>query len=199
MARESKVNLVLWKPDYEELAEKLKNNCDKQLCDVFDREGEWETPDETYVLLQTDWTKWYENDEEYFPEVKFIMDFIKTHRHAYVRFGDEQGEVETDYLFEDENGIDEEFGGMIEPVLEVTNLKLFGLEPKKYMLISMDDNSREITAKTYCTFDAAYEEMLREFTEVGENCDDALIRKNDAYVNGNHTNYDWKIVEVEVA
>ena len=34
----SKVALVLWEPDYEELEVKLRNNCDAQTCDVF---GKW--------------------------------------------------------------------------------------------------------------------------------------------------------------
>ena len=36
MGYRSNVTLVLWAPDYEELEEKIRNNCDMQLCDIFD-------------------------------------------------------------------------------------------------------------------------------------------------------------------
>ena len=90
MGYESKVTIVLRKMDADEIAKNLLSTCNKKLTDVFSRIGTLKSPDETYVCLQTDWTKWY----KYFPEVDLIINYIKDVRHSYIRCGEDCGDMD---------------------------------------------------------------------------------------------------------
>ncbi len=160
MGYESKVALVLWKPDYEELGEKIRNNCDMQLCDIFDQEGEFTTPDETYVALVSDWTCWYQNDECY-PEVDFIMNFIKDKRHSYIRIGERAGDIETDNLHSDSRGTDEEFGNFIFTKTIFDGLKDFGLEPRVSTYHLVEASDPDVSYGTLCISKDIPEEQVQ--------------------------------------
>ncbi len=128
----SKVAVILWKPDYNELEEKYKEKIKQPLYNTFDEIKEFSTPDETYVLLFTDDIKWYENDENY-KDIRLVMDFIKNIRHSYVRIGADKGDVVVDNKSWDNRGSDEEFEYFIDTDAHITGLEVFGVDrPKVY-------------------------------------------------------------------
>lgn len=121
-----KVAIVLWKPDYDEFAEKYREEIKRPLKSTFDEIKEFSTPDETYVLLYAESTKWYEYDEE-FKDVRLVMDFIKNIRHSFVRIGEDRDDVVVENKCWDNRGSDEEFEYFIDTETRITGLDVFGL------------------------------------------------------------------------
>lgn len=112
MGYRSEIAIVLWKPHYDQLVEKAKAVIDfdnSWLMSFLNDAKEKETPDETYVLLYDDWIEWY----DYYSGVKFIMDFLSTHRHTFIEIGESDGDITCDIKTSDGEGDDEEFKEII--------------------------------------------------------------------------------------
>ena len=70
------VAIALWKPDYNDLVLKAKENeavkgsvVEKMIANAIPVR----TPDETYMILNIDWDKWYADTDAH----KFLKDFYK--------------------------------------------------------------------------------------------------------------------------
>ena len=79
----SKVAIVLWEQDYDELKGKYEPEFGS-LDERFDEVGTFTTPDETYVCLYADWGPWYDWGD-ITPEVSFIMDYVRSVRHSFIK------------------------------------------------------------------------------------------------------------------
>lgn len=123
MGYRSEVAIVLWKPDYKEMIKKAPQDIKEQIKNCFTI-GEFETPDETYVCMYHDWIKW-------FPEVdagqEYIKNFLDSHRHSFVRLGEDTDDTETDNIAHDSRGSDEEFYELIYPHRSISGLEDFGI------------------------------------------------------------------------
>lgn len=111
------VAIALWKPDYNELVLKAKENeavkgsaVEKMIANAIPVR----TPDETYMILNIDWDKWYSDTDAH----KFLKNFYKHIRHSALVIG-EDNQVETDIKIDDDRGVDEEFGEILEISLKV--------------------------------------------------------------------------------
>ena len=152
----SKVALVLWEPDYEELEARLRNNCDAQTCDVFDEYGVFETPDEKYVCLYADYTKWNTWDD--YTAESFVMSFIKDIRHSYIRVGESVDDIDIDFKTWDDRGSDEEFENFLSTDRSIGGLCDFGInvgKPKIYRdtLASLIDTVEDFLEKKGVSID----------------------------------------------
>lgn len=139
MGKESKVTIVLREADCNKMADKLLSTCNKKLTDVFNRIGILKDPDETYVCLQTEWTNWYEGDKKHLPEVDLIMNHLKNVRHSYIRWGEEYGDLEFDIKEDDENGYDEDFNYLIEPLVHIRGVEQFGFNQSEDKKVALPD------------------------------------------------------------
>lgn len=171
MGYESKVTIVLRKTDCDEMAEKLLNTCNRKLTDVFKRAGVFETSDETYICLQTDWVKWYE-DDEYFPDVNLIMNYIKDVRHSYIRYGENYEDIEFDFKDEDKEGTDGEFRYLIEPLVDIRGMDQFDFNrPEDVLENYVSPDGRYIvpvTYKMYSTVEVTGVKNLKEAIELAK-------------------------------
>lgn len=64
----------------------------------------------TYVLITEEWITW---DSYVYPEIGFIEDFLRTHKHAFIRIGESDDDVESEFKIEDNEGRDENFYDLI--------------------------------------------------------------------------------------
>ena len=103
----SKVAIALNEDHWKQLVERVKKadlNNDWLKRFVNNPRGVMETPDEKYVLLTTE-CKWC----TLFPEIHLIESFLRRHRHSFIRIGESTDDIETDFMVEDDEGVDEEF------------------------------------------------------------------------------------------
>ncbi len=109
MGYRNDVALVLWKPDFFELANEVRKYTEKGtscVWDMVDTAKTITTPDEQYVLMRADLVKW---DSYSDVGVEVTENFIRDKRHSFVRIGEDNCDVEIDIKTDDSRGCDEEF------------------------------------------------------------------------------------------
>ncbi len=107
MGYRSDVAVVLWKPDFEELANEVRKRAGMScVVNMIDTAKTITTPDEQYVLMKADWVKWDSCSDV---GVQIAEDFMRDRRHSFARIGEDDSDVEIDIKTDDFRGCDEEF------------------------------------------------------------------------------------------
>ena len=120
-----KFALVLLDSHYEELNKKIVGS--DPLWSLV-KKGELNTPDETYVMLYAECFPWSPDNVN----VGIIEQFIKEHRHAFIRIGLDDDfaddRIHKDIISFDSEGSDEEFEYMLDITSSIEGLEDFGIK-----------------------------------------------------------------------
>ena len=95
----SDVALVLRKEVFDEMEAKRQEKGIGVAFDgyeLIDQAGNTDGVNPVYVILKAKGVKWYKNDPDYFPEVRFVMDFLQRDDISYhfIEIGEELNDID---------------------------------------------------------------------------------------------------------
>jgi hypothetical protein len=103
----SNVAVTMKKANYEKMVEEMRGKDDDHFNYLLEEMIIHEKPGYDYVQIELNSVRWYENDPKYFPEVDFVMNYLRQlgerdETYHIARIGEDPEDFEVDYHMSDD-------------------------------------------------------------------------------------------------